>query len=59
MDFDRIITNEVAFDPDGQVVRSTQTIEETASVIDQSPATVKRHWQVARAWLFQALAHPE
>lgn len=34
------------------------TIEETASVIDQSPATVKRHWQVARAWLYQALRSP-
>ncbi|MBL6958852.1 MAG: flagellar M-ring protein FliF, partial [Rhodospirillales bacterium] len=31
MDFDRIVTNEVSFDPDGQVVRSTQSIEETAS----------------------------
>ncbi|MCG8545939.1 MAG: flagellar M-ring protein FliF, partial [Alphaproteobacteria bacterium] len=28
MDFDRIVTNEEIFDPDGQVVRSTQTIEE-------------------------------
>ena len=28
MDFDRIVTNEEIFDPEGQVVRSTQTIEE-------------------------------
>lgn len=32
------------------------TIEETAEALSLSPATVKRHWQVARAWLFQALA---
>ena len=31
MDFDRINTAEETFDPDGQVVRSTQTIEETVS----------------------------
>jgi flagellar M-ring protein FliF len=30
MDFDRITTNEEKFDPEGQVVRSTQTIEEQA-----------------------------
>lgn len=32
------------------------SIEETAQVTGQSPATVKRHWQAARAWLSQALA---
>ncbi len=31
MDFDRISTSEETFDPDGQVVRSTQSIEETVS----------------------------
>jgi len=31
MDFDRINTSEEVFDPDGQVVRSTQNIEETAT----------------------------
>lgn len=30
-------------------------IEETADAIGVSPATVKRHWQAARAWLFDAL----
>ena len=34
MDFDRINTAEETFDPDGQVVRSTQTIEETVSSRD-------------------------
>ncbi len=34
MDFDRISTNEEKYDPEGQVVRSTQSIEETASARD-------------------------
>jgi RNA polymerase sigma-70 factor (ECF subfamily) len=32
------------------------TIEETAKVLKSSPATVKREWTMARAWLYQALA---
>lgn len=32
------------------------TIEETAEALGQSPATIKRHWQVARTWLFEALS---
>ena len=31
------------------------TIEETAEAMDISPATVKRHWAVARAWLAREL----
>jgi RNA polymerase sigma factor (TIGR02999 family) len=31
------------------------TVEETADVLGCSPATVKRHWAMARAWLKQAL----
>ena len=31
------------------------TVEETAEVMGSSPATVKRHWAMARAWLKQAL----
>ncbi len=34
MDFDRITTNEEIFDPDGQVVRSTQLVEEEAEGSD-------------------------
>ena len=35
------------------------TVEETAEVLESSPATVKRHWALARAWLKQALeGHP-
>ena len=33
------------------------TVEETAAALDISPATVKRHWTVARAWLLRALEH--
>lgn len=32
------------------------TIEETAEALDVSPATVKRDWRTAKAWLYQALA---
>jgi RNA polymerase sigma factor (TIGR02999 family) len=31
------------------------TIEETAEAINLSPATVKREWAMARAWLYQEL----
>lgn len=32
------------------------SIQETAEVMDISPATVKRHWEFARAWLHRALS---
>lgn len=32
------------------------SIEETADALQIAPATVKRHWSFARAWLFRALA---
>jgi DNA-directed RNA polymerase specialized sigma24 family protein len=31
------------------------TVEETADAMNISPATVKRHWPVARAWLAREL----
>jgi len=31
------------------------TIEDTAAALDVSPATVKREWALARAWLFREL----
>ena len=43
MDFDRISTQEETYDPDGQVVRSTQSVEQTASNKEaegESPVTV-------------------
>jgi len=33
------------------------TVEETAAALDTSPATVKRDWTAARAWLNRELAH--
>lgn len=33
------------------------TIEETAEALDISPATVKREWKTAKAWLLRELAH--
>ena len=35
------------------------TIEETAEVMNLSPATIKREWAMARAWLHQALTDRE
>jgi RNA polymerase sigma factor (TIGR02999 family) len=32
------------------------TIEETAEVLKSSPATVKREWTMARAWLYEAMS---
>jgi RNA polymerase sigma factor (TIGR02999 family) len=32
------------------------TVEEVAEALDVSPATVKRHWTVARAWLHKELS---
>ena len=34
------------------------SIEETAEAMGISPATVKRHWAVARAWLAKELGNP-
>lgn len=32
------------------------TIDEIAELLGSSPATVKRNWEVARGWLFQAMS---
>ena len=34
------------------------TVEETAEAMDISPATVKRHWTIAKAWLTRELEGP-
>jgi RNA polymerase sigma factor (TIGR02999 family) len=34
------------------------TVEETAAVLDISPATVKREWASARAWLYHEITTP-
>jgi RNA polymerase sigma factor (TIGR02999 family) len=38
---------------------SDLSIEETARALSLSPATVKRHWSVARLWLFDQLQSSE
>lgn len=35
------------------------TVEEVAEALDISPATVKRHWTIARAWLRKELGTAE
>jgi RNA polymerase sigma factor (sigma-70 family) len=35
------------------------TVEETAAVLDISPATVKRDWSMARAWLSRQIRRGE
>lgn len=40
IDFDRVTENAEIYDPDGQVVRSTQTVEEMASNEDGAPAGI-------------------
>src|SRR5262249_61193783 len=32
------------------------SLEETAAILNISPATAKRYWAVARAWLFAAIS---
>ena len=31
------------------------SIDDTAAALDASPATVKRHWALARAWLYREM----
>jgi RNA polymerase sigma factor (TIGR02999 family) len=57
---DRALTALAAIDP--QQARLVElrffgglTVEETAEALGISPATVKRHWTVARAWLLREL----
>lgn len=35
------------------------SVEDTAKAMDLSPATVKRDWQFARAWLVRAMGEPD
>ncbi|HLA62876.1 MAG TPA: ECF-type sigma factor [Rhodothermales bacterium] len=48
------------FDPEGARVAELRyfgglSVEETAEALDLSPATVKRRWAMARAWLYRRL----
>ena len=57
---DEALSRLAALDPEqAQIVELRYfgglTVEETADVLGSSPATVKRHWAMARAWLKQSL----
>lgn len=58
---DRALTDLAGLDPQqARIVElryfGGMTVEETAEVVGVSPATVKRHWTLARAFLKKALA---
>jgi RNA polymerase sigma factor (TIGR02999 family) len=58
---DRALTDLAAIEPEqARIVESRYfgglTVEETAEALGISPATVKRHWVIARAWLLRAMA---
>lgn len=60
LDLDEALQELAAFDPDQARVVELRyfgglTIEETADVLKISPATVKREWATARAWLFDRI----
>jgi RNA polymerase sigma-70 factor (ECF subfamily) len=57
---DEALTRLAALDPDQARIVELRyfgglTVEETAEAMGSSPATVKRHWAMARAWLKQAI----
>jgi RNA polymerase sigma factor (TIGR02999 family) len=57
IDLDRALVELGEFDPDQAKIVELRyfgglTIEETAEVVGVSPATVKREWSMARAWLY-------
>jgi RNA polymerase sigma factor (TIGR02999 family) len=64
LDFERLeeaLQELAAFAPDKARIVELRyfaglSIQETADVLDIAPATVKRHWTYARAWLFRALS---
>jgi RNA polymerase sigma factor (TIGR02999 family) len=62
---DEAIERLAALDPDQARIVELRffgglTVEETAEAIGVSPATVKRHWTMARAWLARELeSRPE
>jgi len=58
---DRALTELTALDPrQGRVVELRYfgglSLEETASLLDISPTTVKREWRIAKAWLYRRLS---
>jgi RNA polymerase sigma factor (TIGR02999 family) len=61
---DEVLTRLAAIDPQQSRVVELRffgglTIEETAEVMDISPATVGREWTLAKAWLYAELSRSE
>jgi RNA polymerase sigma-70 factor (ECF subfamily) len=61
IELDSALTKLAALDPRQERIVELRvfaglTIEETAEVLDVSPATIKREWNVARLWLRRELA---
>lgn len=61
---DEALTELASFDPrQARIVELRYfgglSIEETAEAISASPATVKREWTIAKAWLFMQLSRSE
>ncbi|MBK9165802.1 MAG: sigma-70 family RNA polymerase sigma factor [Acidobacteria bacterium] len=61
LELDEALTDLAALDPDQVRVVELRyfgglTIEETADVLKVSPATVKREWATARAWLYDRIS---
>ena len=61
LDLDGALAELAEFDPDQARLVELRyfgglTIEETAEVMGVSPATVKREWSIARAWLFDRVS---
>lgn len=57
---DEALARLAALDPDQERIVEMRffaglTVEETAHVLGRSPRTVKREWQLAKAWLFREL----
>jgi RNA polymerase sigma factor (TIGR02999 family) len=58
---DEVLKELASFDPQQSRIVELRffgglTIEETAEVLDLSPATIKREWSTAKAWLYHELA---
>ncbi len=58
---DDALTKLGSLDPDQQRIVELRffaglTVEETAHVLSRSPRTVKREWQLAKAWLYRELS---
>ena len=58
---DEALTRLAALDPEQAKIVELRyfgglTVEEAADALDISPATVKRHWTIARAWLKKELS---